>query len=122
MNYLGDLVISLAWALPCGIFPYSHLISMVGLLFPFSLFPLSFPLSFLSLCPSLPLSLTTKKDMNYLGDLVISLAWALPCGLLYGIFPYSHLIFMVGLLFPFSLFPLSFPSLSSLFAPLFLSL
>jgi delta14-sterol reductase len=36
--------------------------------------------------------------MNYLGDLVIALAWALPCGLLYGIYPYSHLLFMIGLL------------------------
>jgi len=38
------------------------------------------------------------RHMNYLGDILISLAWSLPCGIVYGIYPYSHLLFMIGML------------------------
>eukprot|EP01110_Echinostelium_bisporum_P005493 TRINITY_DN23450_c0_g1_i1.p1 TRINITY_DN23450_c0_g1~~TRINITY_DN23450_c0_g1_i1.p1 ORF type:complete len:72 (-),score=16.93 TRINITY_DN23450_c0_g1_i1:69-284(-) len=36
--------------------------------------------------------------MNYTGDLLISLSWCMPCALAFGLHPYTHLLFMIGLL------------------------
>jgi len=38
------------------------------------------------------------RHMNYTGDILIALAFTMPCALHFGLPPYSHLLFMIGLL------------------------